>query len=327
MRFGWVGCHVEGLSALEALLAARTPITGVITLRPELAAQRSGAVDYAPLCVRYGIPLARVGNINEPDGLAALRTLDADVVFVIGWSQILRPAALQLARTGMIGAHASLLPQLRGSAPINWALIRGERQTGNSLIWLAQDVDRGAIIDQTAFCITPYDTCASLYERVAASNRDMLLRLVPRLLAGEHPGRVQPAGDEPVLPRRRPADGRIDWRQPSRAVYDFIRALTRPYPGAFSWLEGRRWTIWHAAHLPAENGPGLRATPGAVLGPVVSPVEATCGQMVGCGAGAVVLLELQADDGTVLRGRELSDQPWTGKRWNHEDPQPESSAQ
>ena len=163
MRFGWVGCHVEGLSALEALLAACTPITGVITLRPELAAQRSGAVDYAPLCVRYGIPLARVGNINEPDGLAALRTLDADVVFVIGWSQILRPAALQLARTGMIGAHASLLPQLRGSAPINWALIRGERQTGNSLIWLAQDVDRGAIIDQTAFCITPYDTCATLY--------------------------------------------------------------------------------------------------------------------------------------------------------------------
>src|SRR6266516_402460 len=236
-------------------------------------------------------------------------------------------AALQLARTGMIGAHASLLPQLRGSAPINWALIRSERQTGNSLIWLAQDVDRGAIIDQTAFCITPYDTCASLYERVAASNRDMLLRLVPRLLAGEHPGRVQPAADEPVLPRRRPADGRIDWRQPSRAVYDFIRALTRPYPGAFSWLEGRRWTIWHAAHLPAENGPGLRATPGAVLGPVVSPVEATCGQMVGCGAGAVVLLELQADDGTVLRGRELSDQPWTGKRWNNEDPQPESSAQ
>ncbi len=287
MRFGWVGCHVEGLSALEALLAACTPITGVITLRPELAAQRSGAVDYAPLCVRYGIPLARVGNINEPDGL----------------------------------------PQLRGSAPINWALIRSERQTGNSLIWLAQDVDRGAIIDQTAFCITPYDTCASLYERVAASNRDMLLRLVPRLLAGERPGRVQPAGDEPVLPRRRPADGRIDWRQPSRAVYDFIRALTRPYPGAFSWLEGRRWTIWHAAHLPAENGPGLRATPGAVLGPVVSPVEATCGQMVGCGAGAVVLLELQADDGTVLRGRELSDQPWTDKRWNNEDPQPESSAQ
>src|SRR5438093_8850662 len=319
MRFGWVGCHAEGLSALEALLAARTPITGAITLHAELAAQRSGAVDYAPVCARYGIPLARVGSINEPDGLAALRTLDADVVFVIGWSQILRPAALRLARTGMIGAHASLLPRLRGSAPINWALIRGERQTGNSLIWLAEDVDQGAIIDQTAFCITAYDTCASLYKRVAASNRDMLLGLVPRLLAGERPGRLQPAGDEPVLPRRRPADGRIDWGESSRAVYDLVRALTRPYPGAFSWLDGRRWTVLQAAPIPRANGTGHPGTPGAVLGPVVSPLEAACGQLVACGEGAVVLLELEADDGAVLRGPTLSEQPWTGKRWSNAD--------
>src|SRR5438093_436529 len=141
MRFGWVGCHAEGLSALEALLAACTPITGAITLHSELA----------------------------------------------------------------------------------------------------EAVAESAIIEQTASCITHYDTCASLYERVAASNRDMLLRVVPRLLAGERPGRLQPAGDEPLLPRRRPADGRIDWGQPARAIYDFIRALTRPYPGAFSWLAGRRW--------------------------------------------------------------------------------------
>src|SRR3989454_4902208 len=144
MRFGWVGCHAEGLSALEALLAARTPITGVITLRPELAAQRSGAVDYAPVCVRYGTPLACVGNINEPDGLVALRTLDADVVFVIGWSQILRPAALRLARTGMIGAHASPLPPLRRSAPLHRALVPGERQAGYTPTWVPEDLDRRA---------------------------------------------------------------------------------------------------------------------------------------------------------------------------------------
>ena len=175
MRFGWVGCHAEGLPALEALLDAGTPISGLVTLRPELAARRSGAVDYAPLAARHHVPLYRVGNINDADGHEALRALDADIVFVIGWSQILHAPALRLARTGMIGAHASLLPHNRGSAPVNWALIRGERQTGNSLIWLAEDVDGGAVIDQTAFCITAYDTCASLYERVAASNRDMLL--------------------------------------------------------------------------------------------------------------------------------------------------------
>ncbi len=319
MRFGWVGCHAEGRPALEALLDAGAPIAGIVTLQPELAARRSGAVDYAPLATRHHVPLYRVGNINDPDGHAALRALDADIVFVIGWSQILHAPALRLARSGMIGAHASLLPHNRGSAPVNWALIRGERRTGNSLIWLAEDVDGGAVIDQTMFCITPYDTCASLYERVAASNRDMLLSLVPRLLAGDRPGRPQPAGDEPVLPRRRPADGRIDWGQSSRAVYDFVRALTRPYPGAFSSLDGRRWTVWHAARIPSVDGTGHPGTPGAVLGPVVSPLEAACGQLVACGEGAVVLLELEADDGTVVRGRTLSEQPWTGKRWSNSD--------
>jgi methionyl-tRNA formyltransferase len=200
MRFAWIGCHAEGLPALEAMLAARVPIAGVITLRPELAQRHSGAVDYAPVCGRYGVPLHSIGNINHPDGLAALRALDADVAFVIGWSQILSPAALGLVRVGMIGAHASLLPHNRGSAPVNWALIRGAARTGNSLIWLAADVDGGAIIDQTAFPITPYDTCATLYERVAQSNRDMLLRLVPRLVAGERPGRPQPATDDDILP-------------------------------------------------------------------------------------------------------------------------------
>jgi methionyl-tRNA formyltransferase len=96
------------------------------------------------------------------------------MVFVIGWTQILRPETLKLATIGMIGAHASLLPHNRGRAPINWALIRGEKQTGNSLIWLAEDVDSGDIIDQTVIPISPYDTCASLYTRVGESNKEMI---------------------------------------------------------------------------------------------------------------------------------------------------------
>src|SRR2546421_569407 len=263
MRFGWVGCHAEGHPALEALLDAGAPLTGVVTLRPELAARRSGAVDYAPLAARHHVPLYRVGNINDPDGHEALRALDADIVFVIGWSQILHPPTLRLARSGMIGAHASLLPHNRGSAPINWALIRGERHAGNSLLWLAEDVDGGAVIDQTTFCITAYDTCASLYERVAASNRDMLLGLVPRLLAGERPGRPQPAGEESVLPRRRPADGRIDWGGASRAGYDVLRAPPPPHPRPFRRLGGRRWTGGHAARIPSANRTRHPDPPGA----------------------------------------------------------------
>ena len=312
MKFAWVGFHAEGLAALQALLAARAPIAAVLTLTPELAAKRSGGVDYAPLCAEYGVPLHQIAGINEPEAAQILEAIGPDVVFVIGWHQIVRPPVLRLARVGFIGAHASYLPHNRGSAPVNWAIIRGERETGNTLMWLAEGVDEGDIIAQRAFPITAYDTCATLYAHVAASNRDMLLELLPRLVRGEKPGTPQTQSDETVLRRRRPADGRITWDCPARMVYDFVRALTRPYPGAFSSLAGTQWWIWEAA-LPPDRGP--IAAPGEVLGPVVSPSASACGQLVACGSGALILLDVEDSAGTRLRGQALSDQPWTGMRW------------
>ena len=317
MKFGWVGFHLEGIPALEAVLASGAPVAAVLTLKPEVAASRSGAADYGPVCRRFGVPLHFVTSVNDPESRALLEGLD--VVFVIGWSQILSPETLATARLGMIGAHASLLPKNRGSAPINWALIRGERVTGNSLIWLAEGVDAGDIIDQTEFQISPYDTCGTLYDRVAASNRDMIMRALPQLLRGERVGTPQPrsngGGGSGVLPRRRPADGLIDWDQEACAIYNFIRALTKPYPGAFGWLDGRRWTVWRAGLLPAALSHG--AAPGDVIGPVVSPLEQACGQAVACAGGAITLLEVEGDDGTVYSGRRLAELPWTGRRWSH----------
>ena len=319
MRFGWVGFHLEGIPALQGVIEAGVPIQAVLTLRPDVAATRSGAADYRSLCQRFGVPLHEIVHINDAASRELLKNLALDVVFVIGWSQILAPETLRTARVGMIGAHASLLPRNRGSAPINWALIRGEHTSGNSLIWLAESVDGGDLIDQTEFPITPYDTCASLYDRVAASNRDMILRVLPRLLAGERPGRPQPRHRGPILARRRPADGLIVWDQPACAVYNFVRALTKPYPGAFSWLDGRRWTVWQAALLPGDGPPppAPGAAPGTVLGPLHSPLRDACGQVVACAHGAVALLEIAADDGEVLRGPRLSEQPWTGRQWTN----------
>ena len=316
MKLGWVGFHVEGIPALEALLEERAPVSGVITLTREAAAKRSGVADYHGLCERFGVPLYEVASINDEASVRLLQSLDLDLLFVIGWSQILRPEALRTARLGVIGAHASLLPRNRGSAPINWVIINGEQVTGNSLIWLDEAVDTGDVIDQIEFPITAYDTCASLYDRVALTNRDMILRVLPRLSRGERPGVRQTLNGEPVLARRRPKDGAIDWRRDAKAVYDFVRALTRPYPGAFGWLDGERWTVWQAALLP--NGQGIAHPPGTVLGPIVSPVDDACGQLVACGSGTLALLELESVEGHVLRGRELSDRPWTGSIWAQE---------
>ena len=313
MRIGWIGFHMEGVPALRAALEGGFPIVGIVTLSGAAAARRSGAADYSAIGREFGIPVLEVDDVNAESGLRTLAGLKLDLAFVIGWTQIVGQSARQLIPRGLIGAHASLLPHNRGRAPINWALINGERETGNSLQWLGDAVDGGDVIDMTRIAITPYDSCQSLYEHVAESNRDMILRLLPKLLDGERPATPQVPSGEPLLPRRRPSDGQVDWSACNAGVYDFVRALTRPYPGAFSQLQGQRWTIWACALPPpgsAADGP-----PGEVIGPVVSPVEAACGQAVWCGHGAITLLEVEAEDGRVLKGRELSDQRWAGSRW------------
>lgn len=316
MRIGWIGHHVEGIPALQGVLERGYRLECVITLNSKGRERRSGAVDYSPLCSTYGVPLYQVSNINDDESLSILKSLSLDLAFVIGWNQIVRPPALKLARLGMIGAHASLLPHNRGRAPINWTLINGEVSAGNSLIWLAEGVDAGDIIDQRTIPVTRYDTCASLYEQVAETNRDMILDVLPAILEGRHPGNPQQHNGEQLLPPRRPEDGALDWSLTNVRVYDFVRALTKPYPGAFSWLDGKRWRIWHCSLLPEIFG--IDAVPGQVLGQIHSPVADACGQVVACGKGAVALLDLESDDGKTLKGPSLSEQPWTGKIWTNE---------
>jgi methionyl-tRNA formyltransferase len=314
MRIAWIGFHQEGIPALRALAENGYQLQAVITLTLQAAAKRSASYDYPALCRQLKLPLHQVADINHPTTIALLQSLDLDLVFVIGWSQILKPETLQTARIGMIGTHASLLPHNRGSAPINWAIIKGEGVTGNTLIWLSPQVDAGAIIDQVPFPITPYDTCDTLYRKVAQTNKTMILKVLPRLLAGDQVGIPQDRGSEAVLPRRRPRDGIIDWGKTNTQIYDFIRALTRPYPGAFSFLAAQRWLIWKAALLPGLGDHHL--PPGTIIGPVVSPQPAACGQLVAAGAGFVLLLEIENEEGQALSGPALSDQSWSGKVWS-----------
>lgn len=313
MRIGWIGFHMEGLEPLHAVLLGQTPLAAIVTLEPQAAGERSGAARYERLAGAFGVPLHYVRSLNDERGLALLRDLSLDLAFVIGWTQIISPAAMALVRRGLIGAHASLLPQLRGRAPVNWAIIRGLTSTGNSLMWLSARADRGDVIDQTVIPITPYDSCATVYEKVGHSNAEMITRVLPTLLAGGRPGTPQPDTVEPDLPGRRPADGIIEWAQSSRQVYNFVRALTRPYPGAWSWMGPERYRIWQAAMLPNHDDPSCE--PGTVLGASLSPRAAACGLVVACQRGHIILLELEDDSGRLLTGTDLSDRPWIGRVW------------
>ena len=138
------------------------------------------------------------------------------------------------------------------------------------------------------------------------------------LNSGEFPHRPQPKDtEEEILPRRRPQDGLIDWSNSATQIYDFIRALTRPYPGAFSFLNHKKWYIWHSAILP-EKLYIPSAKPGEIIGPVFSPVADACGKMIKCGHSALLVLELEDENGKILKGHQLSSADFQDLKFSNE---------
>jgi methionyl-tRNA formyltransferase len=202
-------------------------------------------------------------DINSADSVAHIRNLEPDLLVVVGWTRLLSAELLAVPRRGCVGFHASLLPRHRGRAPVNWAILRGDTMTGNTMIYLDAGTDTGDVIDQVPVPIGPDDTCATVYARVADAGADMLRRHLAALLAGTAPRRPQPPPDDPPLRKRTPQMGITDWNRPAREVHNWIRALTEPYPGAFTFRSGRKIMLWESA-MPARQAPG--GCPGQVLG-------------------------------------------------------------
>jgi len=307
----WIGCHEEGVDAFRSILEKGYSITKFITLNDDAFSKRSGGTrEYFDLCEKHNIPVGLISTIKNDEAYQMILEQKPDLLIVLGWSEILPERLLSIPTVGTVGAHASMLPHNRGSAPINWALIKGETECGNSLMWLDKEVDKGNIIDQIGFDIDLYDTCKTLYDKVAKTNEVMLLRLIERLSNGL--GTYldkENVTDEELLPRRRPKDGIMDFNQNSKKVYDFIRALARPYPGAFTYLNGKKYLIWSASILPeAEHGEG-----GKIIGNVYSPVFDACGIQVKCSTGSIIIHELEDENGKILKGRELTEAKFSGK--------------
>jgi methionyl-tRNA formyltransferase len=246
-RVIFVGTVHEAVPALGVLLDSGVEITEVVTLPAERAASTSGFVDLEPLARAHAIEVRRCADINSADSVRHVRELRPDLMVVTGWTRLLSAELLGVPPRGVVGFHASLLPRYRGRAPVNWAILRGEARTGNTMMYLDAGTDTGDIIDQQAVPIGPDDTCATVYAKVGEAGADMLGRHLRALLDGTAPRRPQGPADGPPLPKRTPGMGITDWNRPARAVHDWIRALTWPYPGAFGFLAGRKIMLWASA--------------------------------------------------------------------------------
>ena len=261
-RVIFVGAVHEAVPALGVLLDADAEVAEVVTLPAERAVSTSGFVDLEPLARAHGIPVRRCADINSPQSVQHTRDLRPDLMVVTGWTRLLSAQLLGVPPRGVTGFHASLLPRYRGRAPVNWAILRGETVTGNTMMMLDAGTDTGDIVDQLTVTITPDDTCGTVYAKVGEAGADMLRRQLPALLDGTAPRRPQGESDGPPLPKRTPGMGVTDWNRAACRVHDWIRALTWPYPGAFTFAAGRKVMLWASA----VDGACAGRTAGEVLG-------------------------------------------------------------
>ncbi|HEU4680552.1 MAG TPA: PIG-L family deacetylase [Gemmatimonadales bacterium] len=197
-----------------------------------------------------GIPVIKVPSFQSPDAWRALGAAAAQGVLAVGISEILRAPFLDAFPLGVFGFHGSLLPELAGPAPVNWAIIQGLTKTGTTLLRYSTDLDGGTVVGQAPVDIGPRETPATLYAKLASASAALWLEHWPRIARNEI--QEHPLGRLTLSLRRRPEDGLIRWGDHSAATLDrWIRGLSRPYPGAYFWIRGRRLWVHSAEPLEA----------------------------------------------------------------------------
>jgi methionyl-tRNA formyltransferase len=258
MKIGFVTCVQIGLSCLEAVAAHGGKFEIVITLPDDTAQAKSGRVVLDEFCGRTRTRLIKVKNINDDAVVQTLRDLELDWLLIIGWSQIARAPVLGAARLGTLGMHPTLLPKGRGRAAIPWAILKGLTETGVTMFKLDTGIDSGPIVAQVRVPIAPAEDAGTLYDKVSDAHALLLLSAWPSLMNGVLELHEQDHSQATTWPGRKPEDGNLATVATVDEAERLVRAVTRPYPGAFLDTPAGRVHVWRARAVGAGGGP---ATP------------------------------------------------------------------
>jgi len=286
MRTVWVSFDTIGRDCLEAAAASGAEIVGVVTLPGPIDPNRSGQCSFDEVAGALDSALIESRDINAVETLNSIRKLEPELIFVVGWSQLVRDPFIALAREGVFGMHPALLPRHRGRAPIPWAILSGLARTGVTLFEILDaTADSGAIVGQVVVDIEPDETATTLFARLADAHVQLTRELVPQLVARTAPRIPQDPSRASTWPKRTPDDGIIDWETRAPYLYDWVRAQTRPYPGAFTFLGEEKVIVWNARPVQLEAS-----------APVGTIVEiGPTGPVVACGEGGLVLEDVQTN--------------------------------
>jgi methionyl-tRNA formyltransferase len=245
--------HDVGVECLDALVSRGSRVLAVFTHRdnPE---EKIWFKSVAQLARRHGIPVHTPDSVNTPEWIARLREIQPDIIFSFYYRNMICQEILDIPRLGAFNLHGSLLPKYRGRVPINWAMLNGETETGATLHWMVKRPDAGDIVDQEAVSIDPRDTAQDVFIKVTAAARRVLERSLDAIRQGHAPRRPQDESRASYFGGRKPEDGRIDWHADAVRIFNFIRALTHPYPGAFTDVQDAQMPRAAAPDVPVSRG-------------------------------------------------------------------------
>lgn len=275
-----------GCVCIEAILSMGAEILAVFTHEDD-PHEEIWFRSVARLASEHGIPV-----FTDPPGkhLEYLRELAPDLVFSFYYRRIIPNEILENAPGGAYNMHGALLPLYRGRAPVNWAIIMGEVESGVTLHHMTADVDKGDIVDQEIVPIGYDDTARDLYTAMTAAARSVMLRNYPLIVSGVAPRKPQDESLATTFGKRTPSDGIIDWGMSTKKIYDLIRGTTHPFPGAFTYLreaDGKWRKVWIWRAHPIIKGSSKGKPPGAILS--LTPLS------VATGNGALQIEQIQLE--------------------------------
>ncbi len=273
--------HNVGYRCMEELLRQGADVAMVFT-HEDSPTEEIWFKSVSELAEGKGVPW-RTTDVNSQESIALLREIAPDFIFSFYYRNMIKREVLDIPTSGALNLHGSLLPRYRGRVPVNWAVINGETETGATLHYMVEKPDAGDIVDQEKVPILFTDTALDVFNKVAEAAVKVIARSWPLLAEGTAPRIPMDLKAGSYFGGRKPADGLIDWTKSAVRVYNLIRGVTHPYPGAFSYLDGRKVIIWRAR--PVEG----KGEPGRVIS--INPL------MVGTGEGLLEIRSLQMEGG------------------------------
>lgn len=270
----------RGLAVLKKLTEAKADISGVLCLIED-PHEPQYHLKISALAQENNIPLFTTNEIKPNQYADLLAKIKPDITFVIGWRYLISKAAYSIPPKGTLVIHDSLLPTYRGFAPMNWAIINGETETGITLFYISDEMDAGPIVAQLSTPITMEDTAQTVDERIVQLYEKIILDNLPALQSDQIKSTPQDETLASYTCKRTPEDGKINWQHSALQIYNLIRGLTHPFPGAYTTLNGKKIWVWEA-QLPTEQKHYVGNIPGRVLGKNNGMIEVLTGDGVLC---------------------------------------------